>query len=140
MIYAKILKFIASSLVSSGVDYGLFALLSLLTASLGPVLSVTLSNIAARICSSCVNYTVNRRLVFRSRAGIAKTAAQYFTLVAVILCINTVILNILVGTFGINRFLAKIAVELFCFIISWLIQQNFIFGHKPATKKLQEGK
>ncbi len=129
MIYGEIVKFAASSLISFVVDYGLYSLFAILTAGLGSV-GIPLSNIAARLISSAVNYTINRRLVFKSRECIVKTAASYFALALFILIGNTLLLTLLVNVLGINKFIAKPIAEIAFFTLSWLAQKYFIFRRK----------
>lgn len=137
-IYGDILKFAASSLLGFGVDYGMFALLSLLTYGIGTAVAVPLSNITARCVSASVNYTVNRKLVFRSDAGVVQSATQYFTLAACILAGNTVLLSFLVESCGWNRYAAKLLTEVTFFSISWLAQKFWIF-RKNGGKQRKKG-
>ena len=126
-IYWEILKFSASSLMSFVLDYGLFCGFSLLTGR------VVFSNVAARLISGSVNYTVNRRLVFESRAGVGKSLLQYALLAAGILGVNTLSLWLLVAKLGINRYLAKILVEAVLFAASYLVQKRWIFRKKEVV-------
>ena len=48
-------------------------------------------------------------------------------LAAFILAGNTIVLSMLVGTFGMNRMLAKIITEALFFVISWTVQKYVIF-------------
>lgn len=111
----------------SGIDYSLFAVFSSLLGT------VALPNIMARVFSSCANYTLNKKLVFKSDGNTARSAAKYFALAAFILACNTMILQGL-AAFGMNKYLAKILTEAFLFTISWLVQRNFIFGKKESVK------
>ncbi len=106
----------------------LFSILSLLTSCI--TASVTISNIGARVISSSVNYTLNKRLVFKSRENVAKTALQYFALAAAVLIGNTLVLNFLTDYLSVNRYIAKLITELLFFIISWLVQRLVIFRKK----------
>lgn len=133
-IYKEILKFGASSFLGFLVDYGMFGLLSVLTAGLGAQ-GVVISNIGARVVSASVNFTVNRRLVFHSRTSLVKSALQYFSLAACILIGNTFLLNFMVNTAGINRYLAKIVTEITFFVISWTAQKFWIFRKKEKSEK-----
>lgn len=126
-IYKRIIKFAASSIIGFITDYLLFTIFAFLTAGLGAGASLTFSNIAARICSCSVNYSLNRNLVFKSKNGVAKSAAQYFALAAGIMLLNTIVLNVFVGILGVNVYLAKILVELLFFSVSWIVQQKLIF-------------
>lgn len=123
-IYKEILKFSASSFVGFLVDYSLYSLLFLLTSNL------RISNIGARIVSSAVNYSLNRRFVFRSSGSVVRSALQYFLLAAVILAGNTVLLEWLAGVCGINTMAAKLLTESLFFLISWSVQRFIIFKGK----------
>lgn len=134
-VYKEILKFSAASLISFLVDYGLYSLLSIWTFGLGSIQSPLISNIGARIVSACVNYTINRKLVFQSKAHVVCSAVQYAVLAGMILAGNTFVLGFLTDYLGTNRYVAKLATELFFFLISWMVQRRIIFqGGKNAGK------
>jgi putative flippase GtrA len=137
-VYKEILKFSAASLISFLVDYGLYSLLTLWTFGLGSIQSLLLSNIGARIMSACVNYTINRKLVFQSKAHVVRSAVQYAVLAGMILAGNTFVLGLLADCLGINRYAAKLATELFFFLISWLVQRRVIFREGKNAGKSQK--
>ncbi|MFB0919277.1 MAG: bifunctional glycosyltransferase family 2/GtrA family protein [Oscillospiraceae bacterium] len=137
IIYRDIIKFTASSLTGFAVDYGLYSLLVVLTGGLGSTVSIPLSNITARIVSASINYTINRRFVFKSKEKATKTAVQYFTLAACILAGNTVLLSLLVNGLGINEYAAKIITEITFFVTSFCAQKFFIFAKKPKSSGAQ---
>ena len=126
-VYKEILKFSASSLISFAVDYCMYALLLAATGAAGIASSVVVSNIGARLVSGAANYTLNRKLVFKSRTGFAKSAAQYILLAAFILAGNTIVLSVLTASFGVNKLLAKLITEVLFFAISWTVQRYVIF-------------
>ena len=132
-VYKEILRFSASSLASFAIDYCMYALLLALTGAAGIGHSLVISNIGARLVSGTANYTMNRKLVFRSRTGFAKSAAQYVALAALILAGNTIVLSMLAGTFGINRLAAKLITEALFFVISWTVQKYVIFFSDDAA-------
>jgi glycosyltransferase involved in cell wall biosynthesis len=133
MIYGEIFKFAASSFTGFVVDYSLYSLMVLLTAGLGAA-SVPLSNVTARIVSATVNFTINKKLVFKSDASTLRTGAQYFALAACILAGNTLLLSWMVNGLGVNRFAGKIVTELTFFTLSWLAQKFIIF-RKPVKRR-----
>ncbi len=137
IIYRDIIKFAASSLTGFVIDYGLYSLLVTLTGGLGSAVSIPLSNITARIVSSSVNYTINRRFVFNNTDSVGKTAVQYFTLAACILAGNTLLLSLLVNSLGINEYAAKIITEITFFVTSFFAQKFFIFAKKPKGSGAQ---
>ena len=126
-VYGEILKFSAASLASFLLDYGLFSLLS----AFG--VAVVLSNLAARLVSGIANYSLNRKLVFESKAGLARSGLQYALLAAAILAVNTLALWLLVTLLGWNRYLAKLLVELLLFAVSYVVQKRWIFHRREAT-------
>jgi putative flippase GtrA len=131
-VYKEILKFSASSLASFAIDYGMYALLLAATGAAGIAHSLVISNIGARIVSGAANYTMNRKLVFKSGTGFAKSAGQYILLAAFILAGNTIVLSTLAGTLGINRFAAKLITEVIFFAISWTVQKYVIFFREDS--------
>lgn len=134
-VYREIIRFSASSFIGFITDYALYSLLLVLTGGLGAALSLRISNIAARIVSAGVNYTLNRKLVFKSRGNVIKSAVKYFTLAGVIMLGNTYLLGFLVEDLGINRYAAKIVTELTFFSMSFLVQRFIIF---PKRRKADE--
>lgn len=136
-VYREILKFAASSFIGFLVDYGLYSLLVVLLSGLGTAVSVPASNIAARIVSAGVNYTINKKLVFKSGASAVKTGAQYAALAAGILAGNTLLLSWLVGDVGINKFAAKLVTEITFFTLSWLAQKFVIFRKNDRPPRVR---
>jgi glycosyltransferase involved in cell wall biosynthesis len=134
-IYKEILKFLAASISSFLVDYSLYSILSFCTSDMGDISSILISNIGARAVSASVNYTINRRLVFNSKANFLRSAVQYAVLAAGILMGNTIVLSFLVDFLGINRYVAKLMTEIFFFLLSWMVQRKVIFIEGKDAKK-----
>lgn len=120
-IYKEILKFSASSFVGFLTDYTLYGLLLLLGCGM------TVSNVIARVISASVNFTVNRKIVFKSREKLLITALKYLILAVCILVGNTAVLNLFVYQFGINQMIAKLLTEILFFVISWFLQRIVVF-------------
>lgn len=118
-VYKEIIKYSLSSIISFVVDYIFFTIFSLLT-------TVTLSNIFARIISASVNYTINKKVVFKSNKNVITSLLQYAILAICILTLNTCLLNILVNI-GINKYISKIIVEVCLSVISFLVQKRMVF-------------
>lgn len=119
-VYKEIIKYSMSSIVSFIVDYSFFTLFSIF-------LSVTLSNIFARIISASINYIINKKLVFKSKKKISSSLGEYALLAIFILLLNTAILNLLIYI-GLNKYVSKIIVEISLFIISFLVQKRMVFN------------
>ncbi len=132
-IYGRILRFSASSLVSFGIDYLLFC-------ALLPMLGVTtICNVCARVVSGTINFALNRRVVFGGGGSAVRSFVRYVALAVSLLVCNTVLLGGLVG-WGISAHMAKIAVELALFLVSFCVQQRFVFAEKGVDhgKKLEK--
>jgi len=129
-IYKEILCFCASSLISFLVDYGLFCVISAISGSL------IVANTLARIISGTLNFSLNRKVVFKSQKDVANSAIKYSVLAVAILIINTFILEILAGI-GLTAYAAKIITELALFVLSYFIQHSYIFkkGRQNHMKK-----
>lgn len=134
-VYKEILKFSAASLISFLVDYGLYSALTLWTSDLGSTQSILISNVGARIVSASINYTINRKLVFQSKAHVVRSAIQYAALAAGILIGNTIVLSVLADYLGANRYMAKLITELLFFLMSWLVQRKVIFRAGKNAEK-----
>lgn len=132
-IYKEILKYSASSFISFLLDYAVYSLLTVLTSEFGSI-GLIISNITARIISASLNFMINRKLVFKSKKSVRKSAIQYFTLAAVILAGNTFVLSFLAEQLKMNQFTAKLLTEILFFVFSWLVQRFVIFRRQEATQ------
>ncbi len=129
-VYREILKFAASSFTGFLVDYATYSVLLLALGWLGDAMSVPVSNVTARVVSASVNFTINKKLVFKSEGSTMKAALMYFLLAAMIIAGNTVLLSFLVGHLGINKYAGKLVTEVTFFTLSWLAQKFIIFRKK----------
>lgn len=127
-IYRDIIKFSCSSLLSFLVDYLLFSVIFSLSGS------KAVSNLTARVFSSIFNFMLNKKLVFGNKESLAKSALKYFSLAAVILAVNTLLLELLARYAVKNAYIAKIIVEVLLFMFSWTMQRCFVFKKKGLTK------
>ncbi|MDR2974077.1 MAG: bifunctional glycosyltransferase family 2/GtrA family protein [Propionibacteriaceae bacterium] len=137
LILRDIAAFAASSLIAFVLDYGLFALLTVVGSVLGWGHTVIWANVVARVVSASTNYAVNKRRVFRVSGRVVRTFLGYAALASSILVVNTLALTGLVDHAGWNPYLAKVVVELACFVISWLAQRHLIFA--PGWGRRGEG-
>lgn len=125
-IYKEIFKFSAASFASFLVDYVLY---SMLLTVLGATYMLP-ANVIARIASAAFNYTLNRRVVFRSKDSLRKSAFRYAVLAVCVLIANSALLMLLGDICGVNPYVAKVIVELALFLINWMVQRTFIFRRK----------
>lgn len=126
-IYRQLFRFSAVSLSSFGIDYLLFALFTLLLPA--APWKVPAANVSARVLSAAYNYGMNCRFVFHERRTL-RTAADYLLLAAMILILNSLVLESFLVFFQIPVYPAKILTELVLFLFSWLVQKKWIFQRK----------
>lgn len=127
-IYSVILKFMASSLVSGGLDM-LVYLLCLLVFSLQPWLCYVI----ARVISSLVNYSLNRTAVFNRRGGNG-SIFRYYLLAVLQMAAGSGLVEFFHTVVGINAGWMKIPVDAVLFFISYVIQRDFVFSDRWTKK------
>lgn len=128
------IKFSCSSFTAFLIDYSVYTLILAFGAERINFVNLTFANIVARIVSSSVNFTINRKLVFKSNESLKKSAVEFFTLAALILFCNSLVLNFLTHALSINHYLAKIITEMFFFLFNYTIQNFVIFRRKKDNK------
>ncbi|MBQ3552116.1 MAG: bifunctional glycosyltransferase family 2/GtrA family protein [Clostridia bacterium] len=144
LILKQLLKYSASSLVCTLVDYGIYILLC----KFFPIVDVPLIQlgtmhidafsigapvwvIVARFFSASLNYTLNRHLVFKKSGK--KTLLKFAALVTVIALLAATLVNLLITHLHFTELFAKICVDVPLFFINYFIQKRFIFT-KPTAK------
>ena len=126
------LKFASSSLASFLLDYLLFLLFAWGTRSLA--WGLVGSNIAARLVSTCFNYSLNKYLVFHGGGRVSQDLPQYVLLAAGILIANSVLLHALTAL-SLPAPAAKLITEMILFAVSFSVQTLVIFRKKNPEKE-----
>lgn len=126
-ILKEVVKFSASSLIGFLIDYLAFTCLTLIPVPDTWTEWVLACNIIARIISASVNFTINYKFVFRSKKKLWKAILEYVLLALFILGCNTLFLYLLVDKAGMNKYLAKVIVEVVMFTVSWIVQRLLVF-------------
>ncbi len=137
-IYGVIIRYIASSLASTLVDVTLFTILNLVFGKLGfsNELRIILAEAIARLVSSFVNFSLNRKVVFKSKENYGRTMLRYYILCAcqlaastgLVYLFSTIIFKLSDGS--LFDTLIKIVVDTFLFFLSFRIQQTWVFASK----------
>ncbi len=128
-IYAVIFKFVASSLVSFGIDFAALLLLQLAVKDLmAPETALTVSVVGARLISSFCNYLMNRRFVFGHKGK--KSILRYYVVAALILGLNIGFMQLLGTLAGLATWLAKVITELILYPTSYVLQRRYVFVNK----------
>lgn len=131
-IYRIIFKFLLSSGASALIDYGLYILLIFLLDSrgVGREWRLLLATFPARAVSSSINYTLNKKAVFQSDVPVGKSVAKYYALCIVQTGLSFGIVyafSSLCGAGSIFEIILKPFVEVVLFLISFQIQQRWVF-------------
>ncbi len=130
MIMRTLIKFYAVSVTSMMVDLGLYYLLFYL---LGLFSELTVYNrilwatVVSRLCSAVVNYTLNRKLVFKYPGSVKRSVVQYALLVAIIMFLSYLGVSLLTFIFGFSFVLFKPMVDVALSVLSFKIQKEYIF-------------
>lgn len=122
-------KFVLSSLSSSIIDLVLFQTLCfILGHSYEKVTYIPFATIAARVVSAIYNYFLNYIVVFRSRKGITGSSVKYVLLAVVQMLCSAVLTTALISFTGASiEIMIKIPVDVFLFMISYMIQKKYVF-------------
>lgn len=127
-IYTLIIKYCMSSLLSVVIDYSIFWMLS----GFGAELFVTVY--VARICSTIVNFGVNRNVVFKNKDNLAIQLLKYLLLVFISGTLSGIGIRFVDAYLGLSLMTAKIIVELILFFLNYYIQRTYIFIRKESRK------
>jgi putative flippase GtrA len=148
VILAGFFKFISASLLSFVVDYALYLLLNLLLKNV-PALTgevnvlflrfvphITIATVGARILSGLFNFTINRKFVFADRNKVSRSFPRYLAVFLLNMILSAALTSGLHLWLGWSENLVKIPVDILLFILSYKLQQNWVFA--PDQKKTTE--
>lgn len=121
-IYYTILKYLLVSILSVLVDYAVFLILMHL------IDGVWIATYGARMCSSIINFLLNRSFVFRAeKKHFVRQIILYYIQVVVIAGLSAACVAGLKAIVPDHILLCKIVVDSLLFILNYLIQKKFIF-------------
>ena len=135
LILAHFFRYTTVSIFSALVDEGMYLLLSLLLQSLASGFSlVAMATAGARLTSSLMNFTLNKKFVFHSNASTGKTLLRYYAL-AIPIALGQILLTHGINTLlGIDESLVLLRgiiyalVMTFLYLVSFLVQQRWVFA------------
>ena len=135
-IYANILKFGSSSLISWLVDIVVYTILvKLLPESLRHN-SIWICSVGARVVSSIVNFSFTRKMVFNHKGNIPKTMAKYYLLVVCMLLCSAGLINLFSVVLHIppkSTSVIKLVVDFVLFFCSYTIQRKWVFSEDDKS-------
>lgn len=128
-------RYTLSSLVSAAVDIGSFSLLDWLLHSIcqGMVLT-SVAGVGARVISSLLNFTLNKKLVFCTNVSTGKAFLRYYALAIPQMIAQVILTQGVYWLFHIGdndnflRTLMYAIVMAALYIISYMIQQRWVFA------------
>ncbi len=127
-IYAVFLKFAFSSALSFILDIALFALFVMILNGIFVESYIIIATVIARVLSALFNYTVNRKMVFKSTSS--HTLVKYFTLAVAQMLASAGCVFLIYEAIGFGEVGIKIVVDGVLFLISYVIQREWVFKKK----------
>lgn len=129
----RVFAFTLSSLISTVLELLIFTLLNWLLDMTGITISVKLliSTVVARVCSSILNYTLNKKTVFRG--GGKESVCRYYTMWVLQMAASYGLVYLFVdltGVTGVMKTVIKMAVDVSLFFVGYFVQKNWVFADK----------
>lgn len=121
-IYLVFLRFNISSLLTAAIDYLIFSICII------NGLSILSGIICGRIIAGYVNFTINKKYVFKSDKNHFSTVSAYVITVVLSALIGWICIECMVKEFSMNVYLAKVIMEFVLYIFNFIIQRDFVFS------------
>jgi glycosyltransferase involved in cell wall biosynthesis len=121
-IYLVLLRFFISGLLTSAIDFAVFAL------AFGISGSVATGMLWGRGAALCVNFIVNKRLVFHQQSGGIGVFIRYLALVVLLGLLSWLMIRELQILFGMGALPAKLLAEGVLFVLSFSVQRELVFA------------
>lgn len=130
-IYMIFFKFILSSLSSFLIDIVFFTLFTYLFKPILPLYYILAATAFARVISSAANYLINKHGVFRTQEGNPFALLKYYTLAIIQMFCSAALVTVLHSNISFaNESVIKMFVDTVLFLLSFKIQQNWVFNGK----------
>lgn len=141
VIFERVFRFVAVSLLCFCVDYGLYLLFNNLFKEYVPQLNgylsflpvnviarIGLAAILARAFSSVLNFLLNKSFVFSNRSSFGGSFFRYLCTVVIVVAISAWLTSSLHVWFGWNDNIVKMPVDILLFFLSYYLQRRWVFG------------
>jgi len=137
LIYKMIFSYMASSFISFLVDYSMFTALTLILPNIlaNPdrllfelPLLVILSNFGARVVSTLVNFSLNRRILLpkiRHDRGVLKHMGKYYIVAVIVLLLDTGLVSGM--SLVMSKYIAKIISGAVIYVFNFTAQKRIVF-------------
>lgn len=124
MIYRLIFSYILSSFLSVLIDLTIFSLSTSAGANLW------IATALGRAGSTLANFSINRKIVFRSEDKVAWRFLRYLTLVIISGTVSALMISGLSGIFRGKTIMLKVVVEGILFFFNYFIQRSYVFSNR----------
>ena len=131
VILGSFFRFMSTSLICFGIDQLLaFALrewiLPAWGLAAGNLWNINISGWGARAVSSVINFSLNKKMVFRQKGNTGKAMGKYALLCVGIICVSNMGVW-LMGKAGMAGWLAKMIMDTLLYFVSYRVQQSWVF-------------
>ena len=127
-IFGCFFKYLIGAISSFVIDILLFYLFCTIFKPFTSLFYITIATVLARIISSIYNYTINNKIVFKSREKVHVTAPKYLILLVTQMFVSSFTVTLFSKIFvSISETLIKTIVDAILFIVNYMIQKKFIF-------------
>ncbi|MCR5397853.1 MAG: bifunctional glycosyltransferase family 2/GtrA family protein [Lachnospiraceae bacterium] len=133
-IYGRPLRFLVSSLTGASVDLLLFYLLTL-SLSFPHSQQILVATVVARVCSGIVNFFMNKHFSFKSRGKTSYEGVKYLSLFVGQMLLSAAGVSLL--SMLLPNMAAKIAVDCLLFVLSYIIQKQWVFANERNMYSLR---
>lgn len=131
VILSQGIKYLVSSFSSFLVDISVFSLFTwLLTNIINPHAALFFATAGARILSSLFNYTINRKVVFKTGTSPQKSLFRYYSLCVFQALVSWILVTLIYAQLKQSATLIKIPVDTLLFFASYHIQRLWVFSKK----------
>ena len=134
VLWLQFIKYVFASLSSFILDILLFSLFLFIFEKVNKSLCIALATFFSRLISLLYNYTLNYKFVFCSNSFVFKLAKKYICLAVIQMILSALcVVGLSIFFSSISPVFLKIFVDTILFLISYIIQQRYIFT--VTTKK-----
>ena len=119
-----------SSCVCMVIDLAIFHSMGMALDLAHTAVEIFIATLTARVISSLINYAINRKWVFASRAAVGRSMIRYYILAAFIMLMSWALVTGLVsltGADGLARTALKFCTDCCLFGVSYFAQKKWVF-------------
>jgi len=125
-IYFVLARFFLSSFIAAVIDFVGFTITFALTGNV-------LAGVIVGRLSSLVNFALNKKFVFHSRASVVGSLWRYYLAVAAIAALSYGLIFALTRRLHWNVFAAKVSVDILLSLVSFSVQRTFVFRKSEVS-------